>query len=93
MQKTESAADWGDLTSKFGIGVMIHKDPRARKRYFVLMEDFTCNGQTNFRPGAMGEETGTLDGKIIHYDFDESNHGFSELKFMHDEAMIHLNKE
>ena len=80
------------LTTKFLVGVKIHaKDPdEDSDRYFLLTEDFTNGGTADFRPGALGESTGRLEGKLIYYDFEEDFRGTKGFRFFDDKAIIHI---
>ncbi len=89
----ESAYNSDKTTSKLVIGSRIHvgNPEDDSDRYFLLLEDFMKGGQTDFKPGRLGEISGTIDGKVVAYDFTEDGSGFrGEFKFMHDDAMIHI---
>jgi hypothetical protein len=42
-------------------------------KYFLIVEDFTRGGTSDFKPAPLGEMCGTLDGEDIYYDFDNIN--------------------
>jgi len=96
-QDLEKANESGKFTSRFGIGVQVHvNDPEGYfgDRYLLLVEDFTQGGIVDFVPGRKADETGTLDGRVVHYDFDQTLHRRKLAdKYMHDDAMIHIHSE
>ena len=88
--RLDSLVREGKRTSSVCIGVVVHPpDEDFDPRYFLILDDFTRGGSSDFQPAPSEREWGTLDGKRIYYDFNDLFHK-TTLKYMADESMIHL---
>jgi hypothetical protein len=70
-------------------GVGVEDKSGKRLNHFLLVEDLTNNGTSNFVPaGKNGKVFGTLNGKEVYHDFDERGDLDAELNYMSDDKLL-----
>lgn len=77
-----------DLTAAVCGGVYV----RRQDRYFLIVEDLTRGGTSDFKPGLKGKPFGLLDGKKVWHDMDLQyiDKEESEMIYMLEDKMIIL---
>jgi len=72
-------------------GGVISRNRRGRERCFLVLEDLTAGGTSDFRPGQRGDVAGTIDGREVYHDFEDQfmEHG-DKYRYMTGERAILL---
>ncbi len=80
----------GKRVPSFCGGVKVEKN--GVEDYFLLVEDLTRGGNSNFNVKNRWDSHGILDGKIVYFDFEEVPWGVRNFKYMVEDKMIFIKK-